>query len=427
MAKASSPNRLLSDEKFLRLYQKSLTLLEQGELEKAQKLLECLSLNPKYELLCLNNLSVTYMKQKIYNKAMVTLLKAYARSKLQKNLKEHLGTLINLTVSASNLNIHEEALNYAQQALLYLTPDNQKVAPIVYYNLGIEYIYLNKYLEAEESLTKAQSSLNECSPDMTLKAMINSALSFAVSHKTLPSEAKVYKILDTCTKKQLRKVQSAGNIQKVSAKKSHKPEKPALFEKHIKTEKSARFTKRAESLASSRAALLILKSSEKHNGSSTSSTESLKNSSYLGSNKSLRKIISSEKSSKHSTPVARGNRLILSNDKKLGSRLQNIGDHLLALEKNMINFTEMCKPLKILAEDPDEQLDSNRIRTHEKANEKLGSPQGLKGKYCIQNIAAIKIQRAYRKYKAGKVAKTLLKFKDNPLFRPNFLSIKGKK
>lgn len=427
MAKPSSPTRQVSDEKFLRLHQKSLTLLEQGELEKAQKLLECLSLNPKYELLCLNNLSITYMKQKISNKAMVTLLKAFAKSKPQKNVKEHLGTLINLTVSASNLNIHEEALNYALQALVYLTPDNQKVAPIVHYNLGIEYIYLNKYQEAEESLNKAQSNLAECIPDAHLKTMISSALSFAISHKIPPSEPKVYKILDTCSKKPLRKVQSAGNIPKISAKKPQKPEKPTFFEKPTKTEKSARFTKRAESLVSSRTAVLNLKLSEKHNGSSTSSTESIKNSSYLGSNKSLRRIIQSEKSSKQSTPVARANRVILANDKKLGNRLQNIGDHLTALEKNMINFTEMCKPLKILAEDPDEQLDSNRIRIENKECEKMNSTQGFKAKYCIQNIAAIKIQRAYRKYKASKVAKTLLKFKDNPLFRPNFLSIKGKK
>lgn len=428
MEKSSSPRRLLQKEKFLRYHQKSLTHLGEGNLDKAQKILEGLSINPDYELLCLNNLSITYMKQRIYNKAMITLLKAYAKSKLGNNIKEHLGTLINLTVAASNLSIHEEALNYALQAKTYLKDDGQEVAPIVYYNLGIEYIYLKKFREAEESLSKALSCMHESNTDQNFKPIIIAALSWSASHKTQTPDSKISKPQETSRKKSLKKVSSAGNILKSPTKVLEKYqilEKPR--KKILKTEKTSRVTKRSESQVSSRANLISQKTIERQNGSSTSSTESIKNNSCIGSKKSLRKIILSEKSSKQSTPLSKANKLLISTDHKLGNRLQNIGDHLTLLEKNLMNFTEMCKPLKILTEDPDEQIDSNRAKIEEFTNEKSNSTQGVRSAHLLQDLAALKIQRAFKKYKSNKVTKTLLKFKDNPLFKPTLLTPKIKK
>ena len=49
-----------------------------------------------------------------------------------------------------------------------------------------------------------------------------------------------------------------------------------------------------------------------------------------------------------------------------------------------------------------------------------------KKRFYNKTIAAIKIQRAYRKWKANRQLKFLLKFKDNPLFKQSAPVIKSR-
>ena len=80
-----------------------------------------------------------------------------------------------------------------------------------------------------------------------------------------------------------------------------------------------------------------------------------------------------------------------------------------------------------LTEDPDEQLDSQRVL------KSLRNDNGRKGIYCRgtkgmrEEMAAVFIQRAWRKYRYDKMMKrSLIKFKDNnPLFKQIAKTAKG--
>ena len=449
MEKPSSPRRIVLEDKYLSHHQKCLDLLSTQDFDKAQKLLETLPKHSSFEITTLNNLSIAYSKQKNFNKAVDILLKALAKCKSSGSHKEHLGTLINLNVATSNLNIHTEALSYAQQAKQMLTEADSDLASVVYFNLGLELFYLNRYIESQENLSKSLSLYSR--PDNPLASQIKSLITQCIANQY--KEPRPCQMIEGLIKKSVKKISSASSIASLMERKHDKiPNsqknldkndkvlrqdlEKLQFEDKIKLKKLQKTQKayklqnslrpennRAESLLSGRN--LQLKMLEKLNGSSTSSTESLSNISNLRnsliSSKSLRKTANSEKSSKQSTPVNKACKSLLKNELRLGSHIQSIGDHLNTLERNMNSFAELCKPLKTLAEDPDEQLDSNRHTNR--------AQQVLVTRMYRKREAAVKIQRAYRKYRAAKVEqveKTLLTFKDNPLFKTSFPSIKGK-
>ena len=142
MNKLKSPEKLSLDEKFIRWQTKAIQFIEKNELEKASKQLEGLChLNYKpmtYEIPILNNLAQVYMKQKLYNKAMLILIKALIKAK-QSSVQNYFGTLINLSSAASSLGIHTEAIIYLQKALKLIegTADiNLKV--LCKYNIAIQ-------------------------------------------------------------------------------------------------------------------------------------------------------------------------------------------------------------------------------------------------------------------------------------------------
>jgi tetratricopeptide (TPR) repeat protein len=434
MEKPSSPRRIIQIEKLITHHLKSLDYLSKGNLEKSQKLLESLSSNNTLEIPALNNLSVTYSKQKNYNKSIGSLLKALAKCKLRACHKEQLGTLINLTVAASNLNIHNEALNYALQAKQLLREEDFEVAGVVFFNLGLELFHMNRFIEAEENFNKI---LNLQENQFPLNLAVKSLINQCISHQF--KEPRPCQVLDNLkrTVKKNNSSQIISIFDRKIEKKEEKVEKKEESQKKVEKvlihykQKSAKDLKvksvrpqkafRAGSLLSGRQVFQI----DRLNGSSTSSTESLPNGSFLrnslSSSKSLRKMPGSEKSSKQSTPVSQACK-ILKNDLRIGSFIQNIGDHLNSLERNMNSFAELYKPLKTLTEDPDELLDSNR-------NVAAQAQKMILSQINRKRIAAIKIQRAFRKFRAAKmdsVEKALIIFKDNPLFKSTLPSIKGK-
>lgn len=427
MNKVTSPGKNILDDKYLRCQLKSVRLLEKNQLEKAQKQLEGLQqVNYKpsiFEVLTLNNLSLVYMKQKMFNKAMVTLIKAWIKSKAQNDLESQVGTLFNLSAAASSLGIHTEALHYAIQAMQILYEStNIKLIVLAYYNVAVEYINLNKSQEAEEYLRKALQEANENQiNDPSLCQMIIAALNHILVRKSKDSEVHSEKIkkatVMTYRKKSLKK--NFSNSELTSAN----TVKPKKVEKVLRPLK-----KRNESNSSSRNINTSRKKTDK--GSNTSSTESIKDTSQLlrqslSSSKSLRKVINSEKSSHQSTPLSSNSSIIthLPGD-ELGNRIQNIGDHINTIEKKLNDFVELCRPLKILTEDPDEQLDSHRIVGCNVAAIIILQRKARK-RFYMKTIAAIKIQRAFRKYRNEKQLRSLLKFKDNPLFKQPTMSAKS--
>lgn len=449
MEKPSSPRRIVIEDKYLSHHQKCLDLMLSQDFEKAQKLLEPLLKQNSFEITTLNNLSFALSKQKNFNKSVEILLKALAKCKSSGSHKEHLGTLINLTVATSNLGIHTEAYSYAQQAEQMLTETDSELASIIYFNLGLELFYLNRFTESQKILTKSLKFHSKL--ENPLVNQIKSLLSHCV--KGQYKESRPSHTIEGLVKKSVKKINSASNLDQFFERKHEKtPNSQKIIEKNEKTlkqdleklhseekmklnklkktqktyklQKSVRpDNRRTESFLSGRN--LQFKTIEKLNGSSTSSTESLSNISNLRSSlissKSLKKSANSEKSSKQSTPVSKTCKMLIKNELRLGSHIQIIGDHLSLLEKNMNSFADLCKPLITLTEDPDEQLDSNRHtnRAHQLQVSRM----------YRKRAAALKIQRAYRKYRAAKVEqveKTLLTFKDNPLFKSSLPSIKGK-
>ena len=213
----------------------------------------------------------------------------------------------------------------------------------------------------------------------------------------------------TARRKPLKKAMSYGEIVMSAplVKKVEKPLKP--------------LKKNSDRNSSSRNLGSCRKIHERTEGSNTSSTESIKGSSYtlrgsLGSSKSLRKVARSEKGSQQSTPISNNSSLLYQPDSELGGRIQHIGDHLTSIEKKLNDFVELFKPLKILTEDPDEQLDSYRLGKYNiKAISRIQNIAKIR--FIRKNQAAIKIQRAFRKYKNNKHLKALIKFKYNPLFK----------
>lgn len=418
MLKSISPSKINPEEKYLRYHTKSMKLLESHDLDKAQKHLENLnSINSKssiFELSTLNNLSVVYMKQKLSNKAMITLIKALIKSKSQLPQMAHIGTLLNLTAATSSLGIHSEALTYALKAMSYLSISSDiKLYIISLYNVAVEYIYLQRPLEAEELLRKALTLINENKiQDSTLSSLLVSAINHLLSKKKdiemITEKSKSKAFLELSSKRKLPRKNNSNDFGLYT--------KVKTIEKVLKPAK-----KRTESHTSSRALVSSRKKSERRNGSTTSSTESIKNTSELlqqslNRSKSFRKVMGLRKSNHHSLSISEHSPLSAqTSEKDLGNRIQNIGDHLSNIEKKLNDFAELCKPLKILTEDPDEQLDSHRIA---KCNvEAIVYIQRIaRRKFYLKTIAAMKIQRAFRKYRNEKKMKELIKFKDNPLF-----------
>ena len=449
MEKPSSPRTIVLEDKYLSHHQKCLDLMSAQDFEKAQKLLETLVKQNSFEITTLNNLSITYSKQKNFSKSVEILLKALTKCKSSGSHKEHLGTLINLTVAKSNLGIHTEAFSYAQQAKQTLADTDSDVASIVYFNLGLELFYLNRFIESQKILTKSlklhprsdnplaiqtKSLITQCCksqhkdprPSHIIEGLANKPV------KKIKSASNLYQFIERKhekTSNTLKIFEKNEKILKQDLEKLHNEEKMKLnklkkTQKTYKVQKSVRpENRRTESFLSGRN--LQFKTVEKLNGSSTSSTESLSNISNLRSSlvssKSLKKSATSEKSSKQLTPVSKTCKMLIKNELRLGSHIQSIGDHLNKLERNMNSFAELCKPLLTLTEDPDEQLDSNRLTS--------GAHQVQVSRMHRKRAAALKIQRAYRKYREAKVEqveKTLLTFKDNPLFKRSLPSIKRK-
>lgn len=429
MNKASSPGKNLLTDKYLKCQLKSVKLLEKSQLDKAQKQLEGLhQVNYKpsiFEIPTLNNLSVVYMKQKMYNKAMVTLTKAWIKSKAQGDVECQVGTLFNLSAAAACLGIHAEALHYAIQAMqLLYESSNIKLVLISYYNVAVEYINLIKPEKAELYLRKALHLANDhqiTDPSLyqTLISALNHILSSKLHECELPLDRIRKPVVMTCRKKSLKK--NFSNVEMPSATSG----KPKKVEKVLHPLK-----KRNESHSSSRYINTSRKKIDK--GSNTSSTESLKNSSQhirlsFSSSKTLRKVINSEKNSHQSTPLSSNSSVIghLPGE-ELGCRIQHIGDHINTIEKKLNDFVELCRPLKILTEDPDEQLDSHRIAQCNVAAISV-MQRRMRKRFYMKTIAAIKIQRAFRKYRTEKQSGSLLKFKDNPLFKQSSFALKSSK
>lgn len=422
MMKNVSPGKKTLKEKYLNCQTKALKLLENGDLEKAQKQLEGLvQLNYKpsvYEVLTLNNLSMVYMRQKLNNKAMITLIKALVKAKSSVFPQQHIGTLFNLSAVASSLGIHSEAYSYASQALKLLQgTTDYKLLTIGYYNLGIECIFLSKHQEAEENLKKAEIFSNgTTNHDTKIDQLIKKALGQILGKKSKDHEntlekPKVKVCADQTSRKKISLKKNFSNTEITSSIGTSKVKKIERVLKPIK--------KRTESHFSSRNITNTVRKSDKANNSGTSSTESINNSSKvlrqsLGSSKHLRRGLVSEKGSHQSTPLSDSSTLAI-HYPEYENRILNIGDHLNTIERKLNDFVELCKPLKILTEDPDEQLDSYRLL---KCNLKgiVIMQRIAKKRFYLKNIAAIRIQRAYREYRAGK-PRILLKFKDNPLFK----------
>ena len=412
MDKSSSPGRTLMEDKYLRCHLKSIKLFENSELEKAQKQLEGLyqiNYKPsKYEILTLNNLALIYFKQNNVTKAYTALERALYKAKNLAQSKELLGTLINLSSVASSLGNHTDSLSYAIQAR-QLLPLDPKLSVQVNYNLSIEYIHLSRIQEAERILRQTLTDITDSS-DNTLSQSIYSALTFIISRKSKDPEARLSKSTteSTLRKKVLKKNTSAGEF--VPNSKSKKPEKPS------------KTLKRAESSnqISSRNTNPARRPKEKPCASNTSSTDSVKNlsgnlRSSLGSAKTIRKLLNTEKSSKQ-----------MKKSEEVGNRINIIGDHLNSIEKKLNDFVEQCKPLVTLTEDPDEQLDSHRVvKSLTSDNGKKNYSRGTRS--MREEMAAVCIQRAWRKFRYDKMTKrSLIKFKDNnPLFKQIAKNVKG--
>ncbi|OMJ80033.1 hypothetical protein SteCoe_19804 [Stentor coeruleus] len=415
MNKASSPGKNLLTDKYLKFQLKSVKLLEKSRLDKAQKQLEGLhQINYKpsiFEIPTLNNLSVVYMKQKMYNKAMVILIKAWIKSKAQGDIESQVGTLFNLSAAAACLGMHAEALNYAIEAMeLLYESSNIKLVLISYYNVAVEYINLIKPEKAELYLRKALQLANDnqiTDPSLyqTIISALNHIFSSKLQHCEMPLDHIQKPVIMTCRKKSLKKIFSNIEIPSATSGKLKKIEK-ALHP----------LKKRNESHSLSKNISTSRKKINK--GSNTSSTESLKNSSQhlrlsFSSSKTLHKVLNSEKNSCQSTPLSSNNSVIghLPGE-EFGSRIQHIGDHINTIEKKLNDFVDLCRPLKILTEDPDEQLDSHRTGQCNVAAISV-MQRKMRKRFYMKNIAAIKIQRAFRKYRSEKKLGSLLKFKDN--------------
>ena len=403
------------EDKYLRCHLKSIKLLETSELEKAQKQLEGLyqiNYKPsKYEILTLNNLALIYFKQNNATKAYTALERALYKAKTQNQSKELLGTLINLSSVASFLGNHSDSLSYAVQAK-QLLPFDPKLTVQVNYNLSIEYIYLSRTQEAEKVLRHTLTEINDSS-DNSLSQAVYSALTFIISRKSKDPEVRQLKSTSESTlrKKVLKKNASTGEFVPSSKLK--------------KVEKYSKTIKRAEShnQISSRNNNPTRRKKEKPCASNTSSTESTKNlsgnlRSSLGSAKTIRKLLNSGKSYKS-----------IKKSEEVGNRINIIGDHLNSIERKLNDFVEQCKPLVTLTEDPDEQLDSQRVVKSLKDGKGRWGQTGFELKGMREEMAAIFIQRAWRKYKYEKIMKRgLVKFKDcNPLFKQSGKTIKGLK
>ena len=420
MIKAISPGKMSLNEKYLICQSKAIKLMELSDFEKAQKQLEgLLQLNYKpssYEALTLNNLSLAYMKQKLYNKAMITLTKALIKAKGCNTLQHHVGTLFNLSAASSNLGIHSEALAYSSKALKLLqNSSDYNLIMIACYNLGIEYIYLFRYQEAEEVLKKAVKLASE-NPgyDYKLYLLIMKALNQVISRKSKECEApyeksKTKTLVEITARKKLGLTKNilCNEITSLQGSAPNRLKKVEKVHKPIKN--------RTESHFSSRNLASAGRKSEKISTSGTSSTESINTSSKglrqsFNSSKHLRNMKGSYPSTPH-----RSNSNILLHLPEYETRITNIGDHLNNIEKKLNDFVELCKPLKILTEDPDEQLDSHRlVKCNLRA---IVFIQRIAKRQLARKIrAAIKIQRAFREYIAAK-PKFLIKFKDNPLFK----------
>lgn len=379
MIKNLQTEKISTEDNYIRSHLKAVKFIEMNSLEKAQKLIESLlkaNYKPRvYEILTLNNLALVYMRQKLYNKAMLTLIKALIKCKTINSPNNLIGTLLNLSAAASSLKIHSEALSYSLQALSVAQDvKDQSLIKICQYNIGIEYINLSKYPEAEQILKKTFRLVRQTQSDPRLLELICKALS------------------------------SIGS----GLKKIEKGPKPVRNE--------PKFSSRAMNSTGRKYS---------KGGSNTSSSESIKTPSKvlrksIGSYKHL-KIVSSSKSSQKSTPLSNTSFLqAYLPENELGNRIHNIGDHLNNIEKKLNDFVELFKPLKILTEDPDEQLDSYRLSKYNlKAIIRI--QRIAKKNFHIKNLSAIIIQRAYRRYKTSKKLKSLLKFKDNPLFKQSAL------
>jgi tetratricopeptide (TPR) repeat protein len=408
MDKSASPGRALMEDKYLRCHLKSIKLIETLDLEKAQKQLEGLyqiNYKPgKYEILTLNNLALIYLKQNNATKAYTALERALYKAKSSPS-KELLGTLINLSSVASVLNNHNDSLNFALQAKNLLNFD-QKLSVQVGFNLAIEYIHLSRTQEAEKVLRQTLTEINDSS-DNTLSQAVYSVLSFLISRKSKDLKQSKSTSESTLRKKVLKKETSAGEFTRTAkVKKVEKEQKPL---------------KRAEShnQISSRNNNLTRRKREKPCASNTSSTESIKNlsgqlRSSLGSAKTIRKLLATDKGSKMTCKK---------NDGELGNRIHVIGDHLNSIEKKLNDFVESCRPLVTLTEDPDEQLDSQRVEKHLDYDGKTFGVEMT----CRENFAAVLIQRAWRRFRNEKIMKrSLIKFKDNnPLFKQRGKTLKG--
>ena len=403
------------EDKYLRCHLKSIKLLENSELEKAQKQLEGLyqiNYKPtKYEILTLNNLALIYFKQNNVSKAYTALERALYKAKNQSQSKELLGTLINLSSVASYLGNHTDSLSFAIQAK-QLLPYDPKLTVQINYNLSIEYIYLSRTQEAERILRQTLTEINDSS-DNTLSQAVYSALTFIISRKSKDPELRQIKSTSESTlrKKVLKKNTSTGEFV------------PSC--KLKKVEKITKTIKRAEShnQISSRNQNPTRRKKEKPCASNTSSTESTKNlsgnlRSSLGSAKTIRKLLNTEKSSKS-----------LKKSEEVGNRIHIIGDHLNSIERKLNDFVEQCKPLVTLTEDPDEQLDSQRVVKSFKDGIVRRGYTGLEMKGMREEMAAVFIQRAWRKFRYDRMMKRgLVKFKDcNPLFKQSGKSFKGLK
>ena len=423
MIKSISPGKISLNEKYLKCQSKAIKLLESSDFEKAQKQLEgLLQLNYKpssYEALTLNNLSIVYMKQKLHNKAMLTLIKALIKAKSCNTLQHHVGILFNLSAASSSLGIHSEALSYSNKALKLLQNSSDcRLVMIACYNCGIEYIYLSRYMEAEEVLKKAVNLASE-NPgyDHKLYQLIMKALNQVLVRKSKEYEVpyekpKIKTVVETTTRKKLVMSKNLSCFE-ITNLLGTVPNRLKKVEKVLKPIK-----KRTESHFSSRNLASTGRKSEKISTSGTSSTESINTSSKglrqsFNSSKNLRKITSFEKGSQHSTPLSSNSSLLL-HLPEYETRITNIGDHLNNIERKLNDFVELCKPLKILTEDPDEQLDSHRLVRYN-LQAIIFIQRIAKKKFAEKTRAAIRIQRVFREYIAAK-PKILIKFKDNPLF-----------
>ena len=303
-----------------------------------------------YEIPILNNLAQVYMKQKLYNKAMLILIKALIKAK-QSSVQNYFGTLINLSSAASSLGIHTEAIIYLQKALKLIegTADiNLKV--LCKYNIAIQYANIYKYFEAENTLKECLLIANENQiTDLVLYSLITKALNFFSAVKAKDFEKLKSKTSESITKKILKKNFSTSEISSLVN---------STFQKAKKVEKIV-------CKISSRNFNSAGRKCEK-NESNTSSSESFKSCSNIlkksASVYKTKKKVLSEKTSDHSTPVSNASLLFINlPETEFGNRIQNIGDHLNIIERKLNDFAELCQPLKILTEDPDEQLDSHRM------------------------------------------------------------------